>query len=121
MDTIEETRRKRLEILIGEYGSLTELADILFPMSNSQISQWRNASPNSKSRRPGAMGSDSARYIEDKTKKPVGWMDQPVLSEMESLLMAVDLLKNVPRERLIEIKTSFPEIESNLYKKKSKK
>lgn len=119
MDTIEETRRKRLEMLITEYKTLTELADILFPMSNSQISRWRNASPNSKSKRPRAMGSDSARFIEEKTGKPIGLMDQPVLSEMESLLIAMDLLGNIPRERLIDIKTSFPEVKSDIHKKKS--
>lgn len=67
MDTIEETRRKRLALLLEEYGSMTKLADIIDPISDSQISQWENASPNSKSGRPRSMNSDSARFIEEKT------------------------------------------------------
>ena len=39
MDTIEETRKKRLALLLEEYGSMTKLADIIDPISDSQ---WEN-------------------------------------------------------------------------------
>lgn len=119
MDTIEETRRKRLELLIKEHESLTNLADKLFPMSVSQISQWRNASPSSRSKRPRTMNSDSARLIEERLGKPIGWMDQPVLTEMESLLNSWESLRNIPREKLLEMQSTFSETKTDIPKKKS--
>jgi hypothetical protein len=80
MDTIEDTRQKRLLILIAEYKTASALSDIV-DISEAQLSQWKNKSPDSKTGRPRAMDSDSARNIEERTKKPRGWMDQPVENE----------------------------------------
>jgi len=79
MNTAEEIRRYRLALLEKEFGSQVELANKI-GKSPAQISQWKNASKysgeNSKGRR--AMSRKTARYIEDRTNKPYGWMDEPI-------------------------------------------
>lgn len=77
MKTIEETYRDRLKMLISEYGSQNALAHVI-NKSATQISQWLNASPDSKTGRPRAIKSDTAREIEIATGKPYAWFDQPV-------------------------------------------
>lgn len=77
MDTIEITRVKRLAILKKEFGSYSVIADVT-DISESQLSQWANQSPDSKTGRPRVMHSDSARKIEKGCNKLPGWMDQPV-------------------------------------------
>ena len=51
MKTIEETYRERLQMLIEEHGSQTELGKLI-DKSPAQISQWINASPDSKTGKP---------------------------------------------------------------------
>ena len=77
MELIEEIRRSRLILLISEYGTIAALAQKL-DRQPAQVSQWKNASIDNKSKKPRAMKSDTARWIEEKTGKPTGWMDQPV-------------------------------------------
>lgn len=74
--TIDEIRRKNLELLIREHGSLTAFAAAI-ERSDSQVSQWVNASVNSGTGNPRGMRSDSCRRIETMTHKPKGWMDAP--------------------------------------------
>lgn len=74
MMTIDEIRRKNLELLIQKYGSLVAFANAI-DRSDSQISQWVNASANSGTGKPRGMRSDSCRHIEAKAGKPKGWMD----------------------------------------------
>lgn len=74
--TIDEIRRKNLELLISECGSLTALAAAI-GRSDSQVSQWVNASVNSGTGNPRGMRSDSCRRIETMMHKPKGWMDAP--------------------------------------------
>ncbi|MCK9550282.1 MAG: hypothetical protein M0R29_05960 [Aquamicrobium sp.] len=76
METIEEIRRKRLHLLKSELGSVAALAACI-ERSSSQVSQWLNASSDSKTGKPRTINSDSARYIEKKVGKASGWMDQP--------------------------------------------
>jgi len=80
MDTIEETRRKRIQILREEFGGYTELEEIT-GIKYAQWNQWANASKDSKTGRPRAMSSDIARKVEHLLKKPFGWMDQPVVDK----------------------------------------
>jgi len=81
MKTIEEIYRERLAILIAEAGkSQAKLARAL-DKQPAQISQWLNASPDSKTGKPRVMSREIAREIEKKLGKPVGWMDQPVTAE----------------------------------------
>lgn len=82
MDTIEITRVKRLLLLKKEFGSLAEIYR-LTGVSDTQLSQWVNQSPDSKTGRPRVMHSDSARKLEVGCKKPNGWMDQPVIDAEE--------------------------------------
>lgn len=79
MDLIEDIRRARLQELIKEYGSVAALAQRL-DRQPAQVSQWKNASIDAKSRKPRYMKSETARRIEALTGKPDGWMDQPVQS-----------------------------------------
>lgn len=72
--TNDEVRRYRLDLLVTEFGGVGKLATIL-DKSTSQVSQWRNASPNSKTGKPRAMNDDTARFIENRTGKPRGWLD----------------------------------------------
>lgn len=76
MQTVEATRREKLAALIREAGSQTALSEKI-EKAPAQISQWLNASINSKTGKPRVMSNAIAREIEEKTGKPAGWMDQP--------------------------------------------
>lgn len=80
LKTIEETYRERLQMLIDEYGGQATLAAII-GKSPTQISQWRNGSPDSKTGKPRSIKSDTAREIERILGKPHAWFDQPVQAE----------------------------------------
>ena len=51
MKTIEETYRQRLQMLIDEYGGQGKLSEAI-NKSASQISQWLNATPDSRTGKP---------------------------------------------------------------------
>lgn len=95
MQTIEETRLARLNILIGEFGGIPALSKKL-GISYAQISQWVNQSPDSKTGKPRTFNSATARNIEDKVGKPRGWFDQPVYTESEKVMNAIDTLASLP-------------------------
>lgn len=76
MKTVDVLRRENLHILASESGGPSQLADDLCK-SKSQISQWLNASPDSKTGKPRTISNASAREIEGKKGKPFGWMDTP--------------------------------------------
>jgi len=63
MKTIEETYRARLQMLVDEAGSQSALAKKI-DKSPAQISQWINASKDSRSGKPRAMDRETARQIE---------------------------------------------------------
>lgn len=77
MKTIEETYRLRLQMLIDEYGGQGKLSEVI-NKSASQISQWLNGTPDSKTGRPRSLKSETAREIEIATGKPRAWFDQPL-------------------------------------------
>ena len=81
MKTIEETYRQRLQMLIDEYGGQGKLSEAI-NKSASQISQWLNASPDSRTGKPRSLKSETAREIEIATGKPRAWFDQPLDSVM---------------------------------------
>ena len=78
--TIEQIRHARLLELIGsaEYPTITSLAEVL-GKSHAQVSQWKNQSE--RRNKDGVViglsniDSTSARFIEERVKKPTGWMD----------------------------------------------
>lgn len=76
MQPIDVTRREKLALLIKEAGSQAALSEII-GKAPAQISQWLNASVNSKTGKPRVMSNAIAREIELKTGKPGGWMDAP--------------------------------------------
>lgn len=76
MQPIDVTRRENLGRLIKEAGSQAALSEVI-GKAPAQISQWLNASINSKTGKPRVMSNAIAREIESKTNKPEGWMDQP--------------------------------------------
>jgi phage repressor protein C with HTH and peptisase S24 domain len=75
MQKIEEIYRSRLKMLVEEVGTQRALADIIHK-SPAQISQWLNASPDSRTGKPRSMDRNTAREIERLFPKPDGWMDQ---------------------------------------------
>lgn len=107
MDTIEQTRAKRLLMLITEYGSSASLADTI-GVSESQLSQWKNNSIDSKTKKPRSLGSEKAREIEIKTNKTRGWMDQPVVDETQKFLDALETIRSMPKDKVIMVKNEFP-------------
>lgn len=74
MKTIEQIRRDNLVLLAAEFGGATEAAKKI-GVSDSQYSQWLNASINSGTGKPRGMRTASCRKIEDACRKPTGWMD----------------------------------------------
>lgn len=74
MATNPEIHRENLHILAQESGGVRKLAERL-GKSDSQVSQWLNASLNSGTGKPRGMRPDTARYIEEQCDKPRGWMD----------------------------------------------
>ncbi|MBR0568384.1 LexA family transcriptional regulator [Azoarcus sp. L1K30] len=73
--TNDEVRRENLGILIDLAGGVGKFASLL-GVSGSQVSQWKNASPDSKTGKPRSMQDATARRIETIFHKPRGWMDQ---------------------------------------------
>lgn len=71
---IDELRRHNLSILADESGGVGKLAEIL-GKDSSQVSQWINGSKNSSTGKPRGMRSNTCREIEEKTRKPLGWLD----------------------------------------------
>lgn len=106
MDTIDETRRKRIQILRKEFGGYAALEEIT-GVKYSQWNAWANASKDPKSGRPRAMNSDTARKIEPLLNKERGWMDQPVMEHIEEVINAIEVLRSTPQEELSKIKESF--------------
>lgn len=79
MQTVHETRKQRLEMLIEQHGTIAKLNEALgWTRTDSRISRIRNS--NARSDRDGKvfqMGDGMAREIEGVLKLEVGWMDTP--------------------------------------------
>jgi SOS-response transcriptional repressor LexA len=75
MKTIDQIRRQNLASLTDQAGGVGALAKIV-GKSDSQISQWLNASANSGTGKPRGMRSSSCRELERAFNKPLGWMEQ---------------------------------------------
>jgi len=80
MQTVEETRRERLLLLIKNEGSLSNLLEKLglARTENSRLSRIANANiRHDRGGKPYVMGSPMAREIETKLGLETGWMDTP--------------------------------------------
>ena len=73
MQTIHDTYRARLRLLISEYGTQAAFAEAI-DKSPSQVGQWLLTSGAGARQ----LSPISARQIEAKLGKPEGWMDQPI-------------------------------------------
>jgi hypothetical protein len=76
MATIDQIYRDNLRLLAKEAGGQDGLAERI-GKSPAQVSQWINASKDSKTKKPRVLSRQMARHIEAKFPKPEGWMDQP--------------------------------------------
>jgi DNA-binding transcriptional ArsR family regulator len=77
MKTIDEVRRQRLAMLRDECDGVGKLAERI-GKSQSQVSQWLNASAHSETGKGRGMSDDICRDIENTLGKPRGWMDTDV-------------------------------------------
>lgn len=79
MQTVSETRRARLTILIKRHGdSLANLNEALgLDRTDATLSQIRTQAKHSKTGKPRSMGDELARKIEAKLGLSEGWMDTP--------------------------------------------
>lgn len=75
MATVDHTRRANLAWLAARAGGVRALSAQL-GKAESQVSQWINASPDSKTGKPRGMSSNSCREIETMLKLDPGWMDE---------------------------------------------
>jgi hypothetical protein len=106
VQTIDETRRQRLEMLIREHNnSIAELnAAMEMDRTDATFSQIRNQAVHSKTGKPRAMGDDLARRLEGKLGKPVGWMDTPPSYEElhgadDPRVKAMQLFESLPKDQ----------------------
>lgn len=80
MDTVEETRRARLKMLVKAHDSMADLCQKLGYARNETATLTRILNGNVRHERGGVpynMGSPMARQIEQKLSLAVGWMDTP--------------------------------------------
>lgn len=79
VQTIHDTRRQRLGMLISRYGSIADLNEALkWPRTDARLTRVKNA--NARTDRKGQvfqMGDTMARDIEEALGLPAGWMDTP--------------------------------------------
>jgi hypothetical protein len=99
MKTIEEIRHTNLLALIVNAGSTQSVASAA-KKAHSQISQIATRQPHSKTGKPRNIGSRMARELEVAMHKPVGWMDQPHLTDDEALQAKVDRMVEASLKKL---------------------
>lgn len=75
MRTIDDIRRANLITLIRGFGTAAAL-EAVSGISASMLSQWKQGSPNSKTKKPRQISGASCRRLEAASGKPPGWMDQ---------------------------------------------
>jgi hypothetical protein len=78
MQTVQETRRRRVGILKAEFGTWAKINELLgWEPTNARLSQIHKGTLRSDRGTPYTMGDDTARLIEQQLRKPTGWMDTP--------------------------------------------
>ena len=107
MQTIDKTRRIRLEMLIKMHGGkLANLNEALgYERTASKLARIRNR--NARSDRPGKffeMGDEQAREIEAALKLENGWMDTPpgydeLLGEEDPRTKVMQLMEDMPPDQ----------------------
>lgn len=107
VNTIDETRRTRLEMLIKQHGGvLANLNEALgYERTHSQLARIRNK--NTRTDRPGkfyVMGDEQAREIEQKLSLDHGWMDTPpsyqeLLGDDDPRTKVMQLMEHMPPDQ----------------------
>lgn len=115
MFTIAETRRARLEELIGHFGTIASLNEALgYERNDTRLARIRNA--NARTDRPGKvfqMGDPQAREIEEKLALERGWMDTPptaapeLAEDLKELHRVAEALEPYQIKQLIAIGTTL--------------
>lgn len=106
MKTIEEIRRENLSALRRMAGSIRQLADQT-GVSENQISQWINASKESKTGKPRGMSSTACRKFEEELNLEKGWMDHEHGIGSRKSLARPEM--DEWTARVIEMMTAMPE------------
>lgn len=75
MRPVDEIRRENLRTLIARHGGQRPFGEAAGVKNPAQISQWVNASKNSKTGKPRVMSGATARAIEEALSLPNGWID----------------------------------------------
>ncbi len=105
MQTVHDTRRQRLEMLIEQHGSIAKLNEALkWPRTDSRLSRIKNA--NARSDRDGKvfqMGDNIAREIEDTLDLGTGFMDTPpsyadLHGQVDPIAKALDIMSSMEPE-----------------------
>ena len=105
VQTIDETRRQRLNMLIEKHGSIANLNEQLgLARTDATLSQIKNKSTHSKTGTPRAMGDPMARKIEAALGLPNGWMDTPpsyveMLGEEDPRTKVMQLMESIPPDQ----------------------
>lgn len=105
MQTISETRRQRLELLIKKHGSIAEVNTAIgWARTDATLSLIRNAIKRKGRKTPFQMGDAMAREIEEALKLPEGWMDTKPSAfeqygEHDPRVKAMQLLESMPPEQ----------------------
>lgn len=84
METIGDIRHANLTDLVARADGPGKFAELI-QREPSQVSQWLNRSPDSKTGRPRQIGDVSARHIEKMLRLPKGWMDSPHTSSQTAV------------------------------------
>lgn len=108
MNTVEETRRNRLKILVRKYKSMAELCATLGYARTETANLTRIMNENVRHERGGKpynLGSPTARAIESKLHLPEGWMDTPpsyaeLHGESDKRAMVMQLMEALPSDQL---------------------
>ncbi|MCW5648368.1 MAG: hypothetical protein KIS62_01345 [Ramlibacter sp.] len=105
MQTIDETRRIRLQMLVGKHGSIAQLNELIgLARTDATLSQVRNQSVHSKTKAPRTMGDPLARKIEEKLGLERGWMDTPptyaeLLGDEDPRAKVLTLMEALPADQ----------------------
>lgn len=123
MSTIEEIRRSKLRELVTTYGGgkQSALASAI-GASPSQVSQWLNASPDSKTGKPRAMDSTTARRIEQQLGLTEGWMDSASIAaehQDQSAIYSIDYHEKAYTNTLSAPVIQWADIDRELYMQNS--
>lgn len=105
VQTINETRRQRLTLLLKSQ-SMADLNERLgWPRTDSRLSRIKNAvARTDRAGKQFDMGDAMAREIEQKLGLAAGWMDTPpthaeIYGETDWRAKAMEVMENIPQDR----------------------